>query len=85
MIIVLPTGFILGGFDLNETTGYYYSTMVHFTISGKSSLLLRNECRATKKISSFLLVETEMISPSVGGPLQIATVTLDLQNFVNFS
>jgi hypothetical protein len=30
-----------------------------------------------KRLGVFLLVETEMISPSVGGPLQIVTVTLE--------
>jgi hypothetical protein len=30
-----------------------------------------------KRLAVFLLVETEMISPGVGGPFQIATVTLE--------
>lgn len=30
-----------------------------------------------KRLAVFLLVETEMISTSVGGPFQIATITLE--------
>jgi hypothetical protein len=51
--------------------------VANFSISGKPFVLLGNECRTVERLAVFLLIETETIVRGVGGPLQIATVTLE--------
>jgi hypothetical protein len=91
----LTTGFILGGFDLNETNQFKillwhspnFQRQERFEIIAAQWIIsqyLSNHLyyyemnvEQLKRLAVFMLVETEMISPSVGGPLQIATVTLE--------
>jgi 20S proteasome alpha/beta subunit len=91
----LSTGFILGGFDLNETNQFKVLLWQspRFQREERQDVLAAQwiisqylvnhfyyfemNVDQLKRLAVFLLVETEMISPSVGGPLQIATVTLE--------
>lgn len=107
----LSTGFILAGYDANETNQF---RIVHFQ-SPKFELENRSDIIAAqwhvsqyivnhfyypemnvdqlKRLATFLLIETETVSPSVGGQQKIATVTLrggfqqlnekDVENLIN--
>ncbi len=93
--INLITGFILGGYDANETNQF---KIVHwnspdFTPERRSDIIaaqwhisqfLSNhfyysemDVEQLKRLAVFMLIETETISPSVGGRLKLATVTLE--------
>ncbi len=91
----LTTGFILGGFDLNETNQFKillwhspnFQRQERFEIIAAQWIISQYlfnhlyyyemNVEQLKRLAVFMLVETEMISPSVGGPSQIATVTLE--------
>lgn len=89
------TGFILGGYDSNETnqfkilffqSPYFQQEVRPDIIAAQWSIsqyiynhlyYFEMNVEQLKRLAVFMLVETEMISPTVGGPLQIATVTLE--------
>jgi len=89
------TGFILGGFDLNETNQFKILAWQSPDFKAQerpdiiaaqwaiSQYLIHHlyysemNVDQLKRLAVFLLVETEMISTCVGGPFQIATITLE--------
>lgn len=91
----LQTGFILAGYDSNETNQFKILNWVSpdFKRSERIDILagqwpvsqyLENilyyhemDVEQLKRLAIFLLVETETVAPSVGGALQVATITLE--------
>ncbi|MDG6918967.1 MAG: hypothetical protein JRN62_05975 [Nitrososphaerota archaeon] len=91
----LATGFILGGYDSNETNQFRIINWASpdFVRSERPDILAAQwgiaqyvlqhayypemTVRQLTKLAVFQLVETETISQTVGGPLQVATVTLE--------
>lgn len=107
----LSTGFILGGYDVNESNQF---KIVHFSspdfkLEERSDILAAQwhvsqylvnhfyypemDVSQLKRLAAFMLIETETASPSVGGQLKLATVTLrggfqqlnenDIQELIN--
>lgn len=91
----LVTGFILSGYDANETNQFkiYHFESPSFEVDDRPDIIaaqwhisqfLSNhfyyqemDVEQLKRLAIFMLIETEMISTSVGGRLKIATVTLE--------
>lgn len=92
----LTTGFILAGYDANETNQFkiYHLESPSFKIEERpgdiiaarwqiSQFLLNHfyyqemDVELLKRLASFMLIETGVVSTSVGGRLKIATVTLE--------
>lgn len=90
----LSTGFILGGYDANESNQF---KIVHFSspdfkLEERADIIAAQwhvsqylvnhfyypemDISQLKRLAAFMLIETETVSPSVGGQLKLATVTL---------
>jgi len=94
---LLNTGFVLGGYDANETNQfkiYSWQSQSQFEIVESPTDLIAAQWSISqylnmhlyypemnveqlRRLAVFMLIETEKISSTVGGQLQIATVTLD--------
>lgn len=90
----LNTGFILGGYDSNETNQFKIIHMESpaFEPEERQEIIAAQwhisqflvlhfyypemDVEQLKRLAAFLLIETETISPTVGGRLNLATVTL---------
>lgn len=91
----LGTGFILAGYDANETNQFkiYHYSSPDFNVEERPDIIAAQwhisqfltdhfyyqemDVEQLKRLAVFMLIETETISPSVGGRLKIATVTLE--------
>lgn len=90
----LKTGFILAGYDANETNQFkiLHFESPNFIPDERSDIIAAQwhvsqflvshfyypemDVEQLKRLATFMLIETETASPSVGGRLKLATVTL---------